>query len=279
MIDFIQAIPGPMFLLVYAFVCILTIYLTYSYRDSLDSTNDLPFPGIESFLPEEIAYLRGGVNEVIRITLFRLWNKGAITIEGKQKETKITQNYYEPESNLEQTVYDHIKGNTTRIDIFNSELRDKVEFLIFPIRKSLVDKNLLNRDGDYNKLAAVVIVGHSFTFLLGIIKIFLGLTNDHPTFFLILLFIVLMLIQYFIRPSVPKLTKLGTRFITVIQNSFRWMAEDVKNGVQPPGIDLAFAPAIFGTAILASIFLPFAESFPSQEQAQEDNVGGCGGGG
>jgi uncharacterized membrane protein YgcG len=108
---------------------------------------------------------------------------------------------------------------------------------------------------------------------IGLAKLFLGLTHNRPVDFLIAMLIAaLIAMSIAIKPS-AKLTSLGTAFLKRLEEHFEWLKEAVK-GKEKPGIDPAYAFAIFGTTVLAGTLLysSFSEAFPGK------TPGGCGGG-
>ena len=72
-------LPGPLFLLVYEFFIIAAAVWTYRSIGSKDTTDIYEPPEIpKSPDPYEIAYLRGGVNETLRVVLFSLYQRGFV---------------------------------------------------------------------------------------------------------------------------------------------------------------------------------------------------------
>src|SRR5215471_20544778 len=68
---------GPHFLILYGAVGVVVLAGAYFWIASHDSTGELaPLPIPASPDPYEVAYLRGGVNELIRVGVFDLINRG-----------------------------------------------------------------------------------------------------------------------------------------------------------------------------------------------------------
>ena len=77
---------GPYFLVFYATVIVAVITACYKSVRSVDRTNDLEPPEIPAKLdPYEIAYLRGGENEVTRVAIASLIQRGLLQITEKKK--------------------------------------------------------------------------------------------------------------------------------------------------------------------------------------------------
>jgi uncharacterized protein (TIGR04222 family) len=82
---------GPYFLLFYAAAIVALIVACYRSVRSLDRTNDLEPPEIPAKLdPYEIAYLRGGKNEVTRVAIASLIQRGLLQITEKKGRVSTT---------------------------------------------------------------------------------------------------------------------------------------------------------------------------------------------
>lgn len=77
---------GPYFLLVYGGVIVAIVVVCYQSVRSLDRTADLDAPRVTGKLdPYEIAYLRGGENEVTRVAIASLIQRGLLRITEKTR--------------------------------------------------------------------------------------------------------------------------------------------------------------------------------------------------
>src|SRR5689334_2070897 len=70
-------LPGPVFLLVYVLIITVAVAWVRWRVKTLDPTRDLPTPLLPTeFDPAEIAYLRGGASELLRVTIVDLIARG-----------------------------------------------------------------------------------------------------------------------------------------------------------------------------------------------------------
>src|SRR5215831_20726508 len=77
----IAEIPGPSFLWVYGVIAVAVIAAAYGIVRSRDKSGlRAPPPMPSMFDPYELAYLRGGENEVIRTALYALHQLGLIEV-------------------------------------------------------------------------------------------------------------------------------------------------------------------------------------------------------
>src|SRR2546427_7205998 len=82
----ITELTGPEFLLFYGIVIVVTVAFCWWRRNSSDTTASLPLPLIpECVDPYELAYLRGGENEVTRVVIVRLTELAYLCLENKKE--------------------------------------------------------------------------------------------------------------------------------------------------------------------------------------------------
>src|SRR5688572_64296 len=81
----ITDLTGPQFLVFYAILIVVTVVVCRRRRRSSETTSALPLPSLpEDFDPYEIAYLRGGDNEVARAAAVRLTELGYLLLVDKR---------------------------------------------------------------------------------------------------------------------------------------------------------------------------------------------------
>ena len=87
----LATLNGTYFLIIYGFVIFFTIMILALVKSQIDKTDSLNLPPIPAQIdPYQIAFLRGGINEVARSMVFSLMQKGFIEMktEGKTSEIK-----------------------------------------------------------------------------------------------------------------------------------------------------------------------------------------------
>src|SRR4029078_10245815 len=81
--NFIADMPGPTFLVFYAAVIVTVYFVVWLVLRQRDSSHLLPPMAIPADPdPYEIAYLRGGENEVLRLIILELIQREYLKIEG-----------------------------------------------------------------------------------------------------------------------------------------------------------------------------------------------------
>src|SRR5215203_2380912 len=73
---------GPYFLVFFGFLIFFSVIILAIVKSQFDRTDKFAVPVIPSNIdPYEIAYLRGGLNEVARSVIFSLTQKGSVEIQ------------------------------------------------------------------------------------------------------------------------------------------------------------------------------------------------------
>src|SRR4051794_17344181 len=95
-LDSIATMSGPQFLFLYGAIVVLTIAICHWVVNRPDWTAELlpPLQIPSDPDPYEIAYLRGGVNELSRLLIFNLMERGYLTIvDPKQHQIQRAPNH------------------------------------------------------------------------------------------------------------------------------------------------------------------------------------------
>ena len=296
MLELLRNIPGPQFLVIFPLLVISGIVIGRLLINSGQSGLRMPEPS--EFSPSTIACLRGGWELVLKTTIFDLWQRGAIELTsdnssnntiafsllgkqftlGKAKASayifRRAEGASAPSERIEMAVWSFLKTTRKPDDFFkNSTLKSFVETRVRQSQQEL-ERNGLMRSPDQRTQAWMIFLAILVMIEgIGISKLMLGLSHHKPVGFLIfMLFTALFAISISLRPS-SKLTPLGRAFLKRLEEHFAWLKDAVKDK-EKPGIDPAYAFAIFGTTILAGtlLYAPFSEAFPAR------SPGGCGGG-
>ena len=105
---------GPYFLILYGFVIFFVLVILAIIKSGVDDTDELPIPPIPLQIdPYEIAYLRGGTNEVVRSVVFSLMQKGFIEMKTQGRTTDIRQTDKIRERALKSLIREAVALNLT----------------------------------------------------------------------------------------------------------------------------------------------------------------------
>jgi uncharacterized protein (TIGR04222 family) len=283
----IASMDGTAFLVLFIVFIVITLAVLAVARATVDSTDRMPIPAIPPQVdPYEIAYLRGGSNELARSVIFSLVQKGFIEVVSGDKTSRLrkSENGADPSglAEVERSALSWIGSEREAKDVFDksygltetmSSQSTRYE-LELSRRHFLMPDEWASRIKKYGIAAGFAISG------VGGYKIVAALLNGH---FNVLFTVFIVIVGFALAMSIgklPRMTKLGKRYIERLQSAF----EGLKAQVDQPqtllttqagsaGIDpLLLSVGVFGTGILAgTAFSHYQETFPRQQSG-----GGCG---
>jgi uncharacterized protein (TIGR04222 family) len=288
---------GPYFLVLYGFVNLFTLIFLWFAKSGIDKTNNLPLPPIPARIdPFEIAYLRGGINEVARSVIFSLMQKNYVELktEGKTSQIKRINNQNNNNlSEIEREALSWIGCSRDVKDVFQSSgLGSELENYGKTFQARLESQHMLVGDdlkisfSPWRRMAYLIILG------LGAYKILAALAYGQFNFIGI---IVLALCGFFIARAVaklPRITELGKAYLERLQLAFDTLKYQSQAAYIPTnqpktlpqttfgGVDpLLLSVGVFGSGILVgTVFDSYNQAFQkAQQQSAASSCGsGCG---
>jgi len=236
--------------------------------------------------PYEISYLRGGIQEVMRLAVFKLVQARSLVSSGKDRKIARVDGSIELSamSDKERAVYDELIDPQTMRSI-SKRLSSKFRGLCYPLEQRLVNERLLTTQAAKGRARLVRVALLSIVFFLGGYRLYIALSSGRTNvgFLIFLAVIATILILRIFRT--PRLSKRGRDYLKALQEKFK----DSKNSVVPDqGIEntgLSLLVALFGITVLQGtpyapyltvLALPDSSSFYSDVGV---GGGGCGGGG
>ncbi len=292
-----DAIP---FLVLFIVFNVVTLFTLGIVKSNLDKTDRLQAPAIPPEIdPYEVAYLRGGVNEMARSVVFSLMQKGLVEIVNVANKGTIRSLKQTTETRLSQVertalnwigaereakdVFDAKSGLTTQLETYGAVYHDSLESRQLLTASDLRQKAftyglaaalLIAAVGGYRIITAVILFGN-FNIIFAIFVTFVG-------------FIIAMTIG-----RMPRVSKLGKLYIERLQLAFetlKYKSQAPYIGTVAPrpvlaseagfaGVDpLLVSVGVFGTAILAgTMYANYNDAFAKAQQQQAASSGGCGG--
>jgi len=286
---------GPLFLVVYAVLIVFLIAFHKIRLNSLDWTWKLPPPQIpQNPDPYEIAYLRGGENEVARSVVFSLVQRGYLihTKDFIKRHEFFQKADTLPDirllSPLERKFFGSFHSPKTTKDIFGEGgLAEAISGYCYDYERKLENEKLLMPPELKNVaqrnagIAAVVIL------LFGCFKFFAAITHGRfNVIFLIIMAIIAMIILYK-TTKLPRLSRRGRAYLRELQTAFSKLkfqeqrkVDDVGVLQQPAysGVDpMLLMVGIFGVGALAGTsydFFPQTFEKSIKEDASNPNYTG-----
>jgi uncharacterized protein (TIGR04222 family) len=306
---------GPYFLLFYAMTIVAIVAACYSSIRRADRTKDLELPPIRGKVdPYEIAYLRGGPNEVARVAIASLMQRGLLRITEKTNRLSTSKEIdggrkpsHGELSPLESVVFEWPGYPATPSRIFQpSGIPAALKEFCARYQDDLGEKNLLAPRNLRTlgsllwALGAMIIIG------LGGYKLSVALGKGHHNVaFLVLLCVVGVSVLALVCFALPRTSNLGSAYLEQLKLAYGGLKSQVhpvgsvtsaltmagdpgsRGRLRDPAAysDCLLMVGIFGMASLAETPLSDLTSMFKRGGAASSAccgagaTGGCGGGG
>ena len=288
---------GAYFLIFYGFVIVFTLLILGLVKSQIDKTHNLNLPPIPAQIdPYQIAYLRGGINEVARSVVFSLMQKGFIELNttGKTSEIKriSPQTSVSGLKQIEQLALNWLGTSREAKEVFGANgLTAQLESYGQTYQSQLENTNLLTNDGTRKNFAPMKWSAFLVILGLGGYKLFTAIAHGHFNVIFLIIFAIVGSLIAFAIARLPRITKLGKAYLERLQLAFEnlkyqaqapYIPNGKKQGAPQPafaGVDpLLLSVGVFGSAILVgTVFEHYNYTFL---KAQEYSASGssCGSG-
>lgn len=290
-------LDGVSFLILFVIFIVLVLLTQGLAKSRLDRTDQLPIPAIPPEVdPYEVAYLRGGPNELARSVVFSLVKKGLVEFTQDDKMSRIKKTETPAETvrpgNIESIACGWIGYGRDASSVFDSKdgLVKQLEQYTHKYDLDLSNRQFLIPESLQAKAKGYAWIAAGFIVSVGGFKIVTAILLGS---FNIIFAIIITLIGFFIAMTmgkIPKVTNLGKQYLERLNLAFsdlKYRAQAPYTGDSPRpanaeggfvGVDpLLLSVGIFGTGILAgTAFSGYNDTFARAQKQQE---GGWGGGG
>lgn len=285
---------GGMFLFLYAVVILIALLGFYWIKSKLDWTSEMPLPQIPTEPdPYEIAYMRGGVNELARSVIFSLVHKGFLQVSNEGKKSFISMAPTQPNWTtlppIEKGLLGWFQSRRDVKEIFGQfGLAEMLQPLTGEYERKLVQGHFLNSTDHRSKVRLLAILVFGGTLLLGVYKLIAAITHGR---FNIVFLIIFLVVLFFIAMTVgkaPRLSNLGQRYLNALQTAFenlkaRMLMETPRNGQAAPtmaSVDpFLLAMGIFGVgALTGTAYSEYERAFHRAGATGGTGSSGCGSG-
>jgi uncharacterized protein (TIGR04222 family) len=284
---------GPYFLIFYSVFNIITLTVFSVLKNGLDKTDQLAIPPIPSSPdPYEIAYLRGGENELARAVVFSLTQKNLLKIINDGK----TARFYKTEADfdgrgllpIEQIVLGWFGMTRDAHEIFHSNGLTQTLCAYYETYQARLEQQQLVPDDEIkrrrNKLqitTALVIAG------LGLYKLAAAILNGFTNVWGLIIIGAIGVFLIAVFGKLPRQTKLGKKHLERLQIAF----DRLKNtsqfiNINQPGnsqptfasVDpLLLSVGVFGGTVLAgTMYDDYNHAFQKAHNTGSSCGSGCG---
>jgi uncharacterized protein (TIGR04222 family) len=229
-------------------------------------------PGVAN--PYDVAYLRGGANELARVALVRLAERGFL----EARSTGVVQSSTHPDlaslTSLERSLFDFFDSERSAREITDEiSLRARVNAHVLPYEERLQSQRLLSPSNVIRADRRSALLGAAAIALVGVARFAVALQRHRPAGFLIAMGIVGIIVVAW--PGVGRLSRRGKAYL----DSLRGAASSFNaHDAASPDTTLFMATALFGmTALDGSPHEALGEMFTKQKASAAASSGDAGG--
>jgi uncharacterized protein (TIGR04222 family) len=283
---------GPTFLVLFAVVIVVVLTVCRARVRRLDTTSDLPpMPVPKQPNAYDIAYLRGGRNEVVRVLIFDLIQRGhLLAVEQRfwcfSTGHKLVANSEHPDlhqlSEVEQAVLQCFASPQSPRNVFRSlRIPEIVAEWCDEIDNRLCDEGLLTTPGIREQASTIRWAGSAVIGTLGGVKLLAALVTGHTNVGFLILMGGFALFMLPVVATPPRVSSRGLIYLLGLQQRYeRWKTPaEMENGAGQHGV-LVLSLALFGATVLrGTSYEYFLDMFQQSALGGVWWVGGCGGGG
>jgi len=290
---------GPYFLIFFGFIVFFAIIVLWLVKSQFDRTDRLAVPSIPSNLdPFEIAYLRGGINEVARSVIFSLTQKGFVEIDNSAAKPVIKKSQNPPPSRnlstIEQLAFSWLGATREPSEVFGSYgLVSQLGSYEKSYRARLEEQQMLTGESDQRTFNSVKWAVFLLILSLGGYKLLAAIAHGHYNIILLVIALIVGLVIVRSASKLPRQTKLGKAYLDRLQTAFDNLKYTSQAAYIPSGepklapqttfagVDpLLLSVGVFGSGILVgTVFDSYNQAFQRGQNIQSGGTscgGGCG---
>jgi uncharacterized protein (TIGR04222 family) len=276
---------GPTFLLLYAVVIVATLLGAAVWSRRFDATRSLPdLPVVAMPNPYELAYLRGGAFEAVRLAIFCLVERGYLVTQEEKRLLGLGQTRYyiqqapaAPDSGrlfaLEREVFNFFTERQQASRIWGPLLRADVERSCASLESALEKQQLLHGAGPRQSCVAVAAAASALLAGLGGYKLVAALAKGRTNVeFLVLMGIAgVVLVWVVCRPG--RVTHRGRRYVQQLRLVHKHLSEPAAARTSAMSW---LAMGLFGAAVLeGTAYGRIHDMFRRSTRQGSSWAGGC----
>jgi len=289
--NFLANMQGTNFLIFYAISAGVVLAGDYFFINALDSADGRPPPATPSAAdPYELAYLRGGTNEVVRTAIYALRQKGLIEIAEKTGRIASTCAETPELTDIERSVFAAISPTPKIAALFADEyLRRSLEGQCGAYQQRLSSEQLLASSEVRRAAGIASAVAAGLLLALAGYKAWVATMRGHSNLgFLFLEAAAACVVVYWIfrKATAGNASKRGKAFLAQVQLAYSdhlgalfGAAADGAAGRAAIGGSALLMVGLFGFGILKGTPDAALAKMFAQSSGSGGDGGGCGGGG
>ncbi len=277
---------GPLFLLFYLALIAVTMFVIKRVR-TRQELRDVPYSDAPWNDPYRIAFLRGGKNELVRVAVVSLVDRGLLSVQNDKVQTTIIGRETQARKQIEREILAYC--NTTREP---KELFSTHHFTLAEMEyeNELARMQLMPDDATKQRRRALFAGGAGVLLFFGLTKMIVALSRGRTNIILLIILTAVGLVLV-MKATAPRLTARGELLLENVRNLFASLQVRAPQ-IRPGGAstELVMLAAVFGvTALPRENFAWSQQLFPRADSSSiASNCGSssgscgsssCGGGG
>jgi uncharacterized protein (TIGR04222 family) len=279
---------GPQFLVFYLVVGVLTLLFIQMRFKQQEGRWDIPQLNLTD--PYEIALLRGGENEALRIAALSLIDRGLLDVSLRTLKTKNNTSLDHARRPIEKAILIKFTSATEAYEMYND---DSLKSACADYRTSLEQCKLIANDAVFAARRPMLFLGILILGGLAAAKLFVALQRGRHNVIFLIIFAAIFL-AYLFKSYNKERTGLGDRVLADLRSLFQGLKDRgslIKAGGETN--EAALLAAIFGVSALSAATFPYLEKlFPRAKNTNSCGTyygcgsscgsscgGSCGGGG
>ncbi len=271
---------GPQFLAFYSLLLIASGAAIYLFWRTLGQSENFRRPMTD---PYQIAYLRGGAKEAVKVAAATLTHRGAANVSGDTITSQAGQSALAV-NQLEKTILEDCLSGATLRQLADGRAADVAEKLF---HQRLVSEHLILSDDEVQKALRVKIVMVGLLVAVALIKIFIALQRGRHN---VLLLVILAAIGVIVHAKFTLWnTPSGSTALKDLKVLFGRLKSQTSQLAQPSqNHQFSFLLGVFGVAALSTSEYAFLSAFKPKLGSNSGcgtscgsscGSGSCGGGG
>ncbi|TYQ16768.1 UNVERIFIED_CONTAM: uncharacterized protein (TIGR04222 family) [Acetivibrio alkalicellulosi] len=257
MFQFIRSIKGPEFLVIYFIYSFFITLLSFLFLKASNVRYPLS-PNKYKINAYHLTVLNhhGNIPHLLETILFKLWIEKYLDISivsGKLSINK-TEKPIDDLLHEELEVYNSIKNSSDYTDIITTkQIKTIIKNFSYKLENELIYSGVLKSEKHLNHETLVLVISYVMMISLGAVKLFMGIANNKPVAFLILL-MVLFSVVFFKIHKTSEFTKKGKDFVDRMHSKCSWLAYyNNSTGYKGDVNDVIIAVSLFGLSAVSGI--------------------------
>lgn len=263
-------LPGPQFLVFFllfgAFILGLLVWVRRMGEPD-------PSVSVQLTDPYEIAFLRGGANEVLRLAATGLIDRGILQVDETKLSIADEGRGRVLRNPIERAVLDHFRSEKELRSLF-SDGALKEPAALYPAHLS--ELGLINGTGERLQQWLMCLTAIAVLWLTAIVKIRMGIARHHPFSYLVMLSIAFTVGCFVV--GFRRRTQRGERFLADMRTLFEPLRQRSGSFIPRSNNDeVLLMAAVFGVTSLPNSTYPYAHKLFAKSAGSGGDAG-CGAG-